>query len=709
MNAFEPRTRRYVQRMAAEVCILSRNLFLLKGRLPDVAWTEAGEGFEDANSKTLVAAMTMALYERYYCQTNKYKVPRHLKADLLPALQKANRTVVGCGHDWKQADVREDFTSQPGYYYALGETPSDRPEDQETARLYLNISPARAAQWMRLVTENLNKYRVPFQFKVLRYPVAYTRVDTGVLYLPRRHAGFAAGLLTGLARTHQGLRAETPVFTRRVAHGIAIADNPPGGESFGMTRMRLVAEGLINAWHWKGDDVRAQVREVAARFVCSELKLREPWLNPHNTDFRMEAVPGAAKPASPVTSEWLKVADRIGGQLVRDALWTGDECTWLGWSLVPDTEGERPGIVTVGGDMYAGTAGIAVFLAHLFEATKNQLYKRTALGAFQHALAQSRAGQAHIGAYSGLSGLLYCALTCSAVFGDRPLDRTVSELVSKVTALSCHERQTDIIDGRAGAIRVLLAVHGKKARCREQALRTAIELGDQVLALAHRADEAWSWDTTYFPHHHNLLGYAHGTSGIAAALYELYQVTREPRFREAAMGALRYECKHFDKQKRNWPDFRDQNAFGKSSNPDEANYMCAWCNGAPGTILALARILAQESDASLIELLEAGLKTTRLGIRTECVKNNDSFCLCHGLAGNAEILLQVQSLLNRNDLEEAVISTARAGIKKYHENVTWPCGVPGGGQTPGLLLGLAGIGYFYLRLHDRSVPSPLYI
>ena len=38
----------------------------------------------------------------------------------------------------------------------------------------------------------------------------------------------------------------------------------------------------------------------------------------------------------------------------------------------------------------------------------------------------------------------------------------------------------------------------------------------------------------------------------------------------------------------------------------------------------------------------------------------------------------------------------------------WRCGVPeGGAETPGLMLGLAGIGTTLLRLHDpRRAPSP---
>jgi lantibiotic modifying enzyme len=49
------------------------------------------------------------------------------------------------------------------------------------------------------------------------------------------------------------------------------------------------------------------------------------------------------------------------------------------------------------------------------------------------------------------------------------------------------------------------------------------------------------------------------------------------------------------------------------------------------------------------------------------------------------------------------------GIEKIeHQDLRWPCGVTDGDETPNLMLGTAGIGYFYLRLYDPgNVPSVL--
>jgi lantibiotic modifying enzyme len=48
------------------------------------------------------------------------------------------------------------------------------------------------------------------------------------------------------------------------------------------------------------------------------------------------------------------------------------------------------------------------------------------------------------------------------------------------------------------------------------------------------------------------------------------------------------------------------------------------------------------------------------------------------------------------------------GIELYgKDGHRWPCG--SNQSSPGLMLGLSGIGYFYLRLHNPSIPSILLI
>jgi lantibiotic modifying enzyme len=87
-----------------------------------------------------------------------------------------------------------------------------------------------------------------------------------------------------------------------------------------------------------------------------------------------------------------------------------------------------------------------------------------------------------------------------------------------------------------------------------------------------------------------------------------------------------------------------------------------------------------------------------------------NYSLCHGLAGQAEVLRLGSRLLGEAEVDAAGLAgrVAAAGVGQYGEDATrWPCGTMSGGQTPGLMLGLAGIGHFYLRLHSPAVPSIL--
>ena len=87
----------------------------------------------------------------------------------------------------------------------------------------------------------------------------------------------------------------------------------------------------------------------------------------------------------------------------------------------------------------------------------------------------------------------------------------------------------------------------------------------------------------------------------------------------------------------------------------------------------------------------------------------ENFSLCHGLAGNADVLLEGYKVLGQEweSADLPAFGVAKFGIETYAKTgLQWPCGTHGG-TTPGMLLGLAGIGYFYLRLYSPTTPSIL--
>lgn len=70
----------------------------------------------------------------------------------------------------------------------------------------------------------------------------------------------------------------------------------------------------------------------------------------------------------------------------------------------------------------------------------------------------------------------------------------------------------------------------------------------------------------------------------------------------------------------------------------------------------------------------------------------------------------MEIVLGKNVYMDIVINAALYGITTYKEIELWPCGNQlVEAQTPGLMVGLSGIGYFYLRLYNHKIPSILAI
>jgi lantibiotic modifying enzyme len=131
-------------------------------------------------------------------------------------------------------------------------------------------------------------------------------------------------------------------------------------------------------------------------------------------------------------------------------------------------------------------------------------------------------------------------------------------------------------------------------------------------------------------------------------------------------------------------------------------FVTAWCHGAPGIGLARLSSLALPGvdDSATRAEIEVALQTTHA---RGCGFN---FSLCHGDLGNLELLLHAAEKLDPG-WREAVDQMAAIVVEAL-DREGWLCGVPLGVETPGLMTGIAGIGYGLLRLTEPGrVPSVL--
>ena len=111
------------------------------------------------------------------------------------------------------------------------------------------------------------------------------RRDNAVLYLSQDlfHAAWLA-LAPVLPRLGHALHPGTPLFTKQLAPGVGLAEDPCGDDSFGSARSRLVAGALADArageaLSWTDFETR-----FAAAVRVAELDIDALWLNPRSKD-----------------------------------------------------------------------------------------------------------------------------------------------------------------------------------------------------------------------------------------------------------------------------------------------------------------------------------------------------------------------------------------------------------------------------------------
>lgn len=410
---------------------------------------------------------------------------------------------------------------------------------------------------------------------------------------------------------------------------------------------------------------------------------------------------------SQMKEQYLDVADRIGRNLCRDAVWDVERCTWLGWTLQYHQGIRSHFYRSLQGDLYGGTAGIALFLLELYQFTQDKQQLRCIDGALNQALSLVEKGKANRTAsfFSGQTGLAFVLAKAAQMTGRAELYEYSKEIVSGLRDAALDPIAIDVVTGSAGAIPVLIQLASILA-C-DEAIDIANMHGQHLLARAVVRDDQASWQTSPNEKDAHLNGYSHGASGIATALLELYAATKNNEYVQVALQALRFERMQLNRQVGNWPDHR--NTSVDRQNRGET-FSLAWCHGAPG--IGLARLRQSQllsDDVEIKEDLETALTTTMNSLLRPWKDDGRNFSLCHGESGNADLLIQASHDLQRPNLLEVAEQVGQNGIQHIlQKGRPWPCGNSGAGETPSLMLGTAGIGHFYLRLFSpQRVPSIL--
>jgi len=171
----------------------------------------------------------------------------------------------------------------PGFYATQGESAFELTPTSVLVRVYWHVDAASAERLVATVTDVLNQAYIPFRLKVANRVDSFDRADGGVLYLFSHSWLDAVPLLRVVQREVGPLQANVPAYTKRLATGIGLAEDPGGGASFGMNRCRLLAEAVLSACRTK-DSVEDRAEAVALYFALRGVDPDKPWLRPGADD-----------------------------------------------------------------------------------------------------------------------------------------------------------------------------------------------------------------------------------------------------------------------------------------------------------------------------------------------------------------------------------------------------------------------------------------
>ncbi len=176
---------------------------------------------------------------------------------------------------------------QNGFYMAVSNAGSDT--HPQTVRIYFNLSPSGAIAVMESLTRQLNETKIPFTFKVLYNPSDYGRYDSGVLYFEKSNYEIVWQVLkTVYVENELHFRTEVPLFTKLLAPGIALAEEPDckfaAVESFGMNRCQIVANGLLEARATGDESTECRMAYIRQHFSVLGIDWQRAYLNANSED-----------------------------------------------------------------------------------------------------------------------------------------------------------------------------------------------------------------------------------------------------------------------------------------------------------------------------------------------------------------------------------------------------------------------------------------
>lgn len=391
-----------------------------------------------------------------------------------------------------------------------------------------------------------------------------------------------------------------------------------------------------------------------------------------------------------------KYVIRLAEKMLQDSLWIDKSWQWIDigvgragqWEVSPKKHG-----------IYDGLDGLGLFYLYLYDTTKIKRFKKVAesilkksLFAFNHF---DPSKSYHLfSPFNFPFSTLYFYWHYQNVTGERgfaDIDELLEEkLIPFVRNHVCAESYLDVANGCSGLLIFLLDYYNyRKLKSLELPIHLIVQ---HLLKSAIRTSKGITWQSKKFK---KLVGFAHGNAGFLYSLskyYGTFGYTNNDI--EFLKGIIHYNDSYFSNYQYGWKDLRYR---------EETIAAPSWCHGSSGILLAYLEAQNQLSLKFDIDWNKISNAIIQSGFKSS------SHCLCHGMLGNAEVLIAVGDYTNNPNLKVFVKEKILYEMQKNQNEFNWRTGFTNGKfALNGLFLGTSGIAYNLLKIFvNQNLPSLL--
>lgn len=279
----------------------------------------------------------------------------------------------------------------------------------------------------------------------------------------------------------------------------------------------------------------------------------------------------------------------------------------------------------------------------------------------------SKKEQLSIGVFDGMGSMLYFLYNLYCLQNDSEIyeqyEKVVCDIEQKLNTQNTF--YGDVLYGISGLIITLWNIKNSGDLRISKCLDRSIFILQNLLN--SRVDVAFE-----------TVGMAHGLSGICYACAIAYKHTGENYFKSEMNELLNIENEKITNIKTN----------------------SSWCRGYGGLILARLKINEiVRIDSNSIEMLIAEFM--------KCYTNVSSLCLCHGVAGNIEVMSSIidSKISLPNNKKSEMQNYLTKAYRYINDCNSLSLGISNNGQLDTFMLGSSGVAYTLMKQEIMSLPS----